>query len=148
MFDFLMEGKQYTNSESNVVDSQLTVVSYNVFLNGYNNHITLDAIVNLDADIVILQEANKCNRCKRTLQSLLKDNIRLNEMMHNFDYYYRKCKDDHVLNEIATIVCGDFNGRTGKCHQYLSKDLLVLKSLEVKNNCCGVHAPSSWRGMF
>eukprot|EP01083_Nonionella_stella_P001707 4850_1 len=125
MFDFLMEGKQYTNSESNVVDSQLTVLIWML--------------------IVILQEANKCNRCNRTLQSLLKDNIRLNEMMHNFDYYYRKCKDDHVLNEIATIVCGDFNGRTGKCHQYLSKDLLVLKSLEVKNNCCGVHAPSSWR---
>eukprot|EP01084_Bolivina_argentea_P007691 14453_1 len=262
----------------------LTVVTYNVYLEGYNNRITLDAIANLDADIVILQEANKywmksitsdasitskyknidftfsynsyeggsiilCQNKNHKIKSryhiktidkgwyrmhsylinlanldltenetikneltqleneniinnnksdnwkdkgqndiefynlitkndLLihsihlvapwplqgegccgnwcsifncnknnKNKIRLNEMKHNFHYYYTNVKDNNnIINNIPTIVCGDFNCKTGKCHLKLKPIIVAVANMNLHHGKeCGVKCVVSTR---
>lgn len=89
---------------------------------------------------------NCCSLC--LCHKYNKNKIRLQEIIHNFDYYYNKKNNN--INNIPTIICGDFNCKNGKCHEYLSNVLLFKKTFKVKTNycCCCKHEPHSWRGLF
>ena len=81
-----------------------------------------------------------------------KSKIRLDEMVHNFDLYRKECignKGD-VISNIPTIACGDFNCRSGACHDYLRDELSFERTFEVTSEwwCCCKHEPASWRGMW
>ena len=218
-------------------DSDLSIGSYNVYCHGYDRLSTLDTIIDMNLDILLLQETNinwentiknntKITQLYEYIQYyndkwreggsilLSKYSINSTEFIDRYDKWWYgtvkfavnmpninrkliiysihlvapyppingifcvycskngKSKNEYRLKEMKHILTceshnnsnnsndnndiilfmGDFNCRTGKCHEYIKNELNMTSiwNNNTCNNilCCCKHYPYSWRGMF